>query len=710
MALACAIVVFGWGEYTQYDGERGFFIAITDLVYQGVMVLVMITAVMLLVSSRLTDAMLPAMLLGVLVTACYNSADKFLSPDFIWVAVPAVAAVVFHFILYRKPLRIGRSFWGLCAVTVAVTLGGVGTITQAEYFSGTALFYVFGLGIGMMLFYLLVKSQSIGDSKEGVARAVYAAGMLAVFCIFWIYYRNWDIFLDQGEFLSPQLGNNVSTFLMLAMPFPLFYASRRYVDVFATLLMYVAAVFSGSRAGLVMGTAEFLFLLVIYAIVYQKGIGGWIRRIFYIGITVGFVVGVVYFLPQLARLSGMAVAEDMTRTEVVKYLYDNFVHSGEARVGLLGRMKLDFFSNPVFGVGIGYTGNSDIYNPVKGAMNWYHMWFAQVIGGLGVVGVLAYGYQLVDRVITFFKNRCYIHFTFLMSYMGLFLMSQVNPGEFCPVPYAMLAVTYFLMMEDPARDIVLKKRPAAATLAETATVDEVGTASVDEAEMESASNTETVPEDDAEIVSVDETETASVDDVETALVDDEETAHVDDIETSLVDEEVNDESDTEKQTICMCFDKGVNNMLTKELLSDFMGKICAVYTVNDMAYYGRITDIKDGWLRIEGEHSLRIVNVEMIKEVNLSVDQTMPPDDSLLRSWKMLRFSLDQYKQLYLKARADWVAKKPERDAKRAAKKKAKKASKDAKKADKIAKKTAEKNVKKTDKVTEKASKKSSKK
>ena len=122
-------------------------------------------------------------------------------------------------------------------------------------------------------------------------------------------------------------------------------------------------------------------------------------------------------------------------------------------MSLLERVKVDFKSNPVFGVGIGYTGNSDLYNPVKGAMNWYHMWFAQVIGGLGLVGILAYGYQLVGRIIIFFRSRSLLHFTFLMSYAGLFLMSQVNPGEFCPMPYAALAMTYFALMEKDSRDI-----------------------------------------------------------------------------------------------------------------------------------------------------------------------------------------------------------------------------------------------------------------
>ena len=124
-----------------------------------------------------------------------------------------------------------------------------------------------------------------------------------------------------------------------------------------------------------------------------------------------------------------------------------FVNEGESRLQLLSRVKSDFSTNPVFGVGIGYTGNADIYSPVKGAMNWYHMWTAQIVGGLGVVGILAYGYQLAERIFVFFKNKNLITLTMLLSYGGLFLMSQVNPGEFCPIPYAMLAVTYFILME-----------------------------------------------------------------------------------------------------------------------------------------------------------------------------------------------------------------------------------------------------------------------
>jgi hypothetical protein len=40
-----------------------------------------------------------------------------------------------------------------------------------------------------------------------------------------------------------------------------------------------------------------------------------------------------------------------------------------------------------------------------------------------------------------------------MSYFGLFIMSQVNPGEFCPMPYTALAVTFFIAMEKDDIDL-----------------------------------------------------------------------------------------------------------------------------------------------------------------------------------------------------------------------------------------------------------------
>lgn len=444
-------------------------IILLNIEIAGAVVFVFIISAVLVLSSRLTDAMLPAMLLSVFVTRCYNSADAFLAVA--WAAVPPVFAVIFHFVKYGKPIRVGKSFYGLCAVTVAITLGGLGTIGAADYFYPTSLFYVFGLGVGLVLFYLLVKSQLTSDAPAEILKIMYITGLLACFCVIRFYIERWDVFCEINRFPFLRSGNNLATFLMLAMPFPLYYARKRHVDLVCMVLMYVCTVFTGSRGGIFMGTVEFVLLVFVYVLSIRRKA---VKLALCVLLIVAIVFGAFFVMPRVLELCGAKLSSDddddgFDITELINLIKK--VCSDESRESLLSRMIKDFKSNPVFGVGIGYKGNSDIYNPVKGAMNWYHMWFAQIIGGLGLVGIAAYAYQGVGRLIVFVNNRKAENVIFFLSYVGLFLMSQVNPGEFCPVPYAILAVTYFIMMEEGSRetaDVPFIKFKSKKSLSETA--------------------------------------------------------------------------------------------------------------------------------------------------------------------------------------------------------------------------------------------------
>ena len=425
---ACAVVFYGWE-------------------INGAILFAYIASAALILSSKLTDAMLPAMLLSVFVTKCYNSADTFLA-KWPWM-IPVVLAIIAHFVIYREnyrqSLRAGSTFPALCAVTVAITLGGLGTISKTDYFSGVSLFYMFGLGLGMLLFYLIVRTNLDPDDSRDVARVLYATGILACFCVLNFYHESREIFAESHIFVRFQSQNNLSTFLMLAMPFPMLYASKRYVDLAATPLIYFCIVLTGSRGGLLMGTVEFFLILTIFALRRRSAVA---LRILCGGLALAALGALYAHLPKL--LAFMNVPHDVNDTSLtasLSALREYMFGGNEVRIQLIHRMTEDFRLNPVFGTGIGYTGNVDLYNPVKGAMNWYHVWFAQVIGGLGVIGILAYGYQLCNRVAVFIRNRRSETLVMLLSYVGLFLMSQVNPGEFCPIPYAALAVTYFAIME-----------------------------------------------------------------------------------------------------------------------------------------------------------------------------------------------------------------------------------------------------------------------
>lgn len=438
--LACLVVVF-------------------EIEIYGAALFLLIACCMLVISSRLTDAMLPVMLLAVFVTKLYdllgNKEYMAQVKQIIWVVIPVVASVIFHFIYYRKPFKIGRSFWGLCGISVALILGGVGTIPATDYFSG-ALFYVLGLGVGMMAFYLLVKSQFDEESGVEVVKVMYLVGLFACFCVTMFYVRGWEEFLKTGEFIYFQSKNNLSTFLMFALPFPVLYAVKNPLHLISTVLMYACIIFTGSRGGLLMGTVELFIILAAYVILYPKNIK---QRIIAISGSVVLAAAVICLIPLIAKLNGVSAESGEAISnigELVDKLKSYFVREDEVRFRILQRTGENFKSNPLFGVGMGYTGNEDIWSSKAGAMNWYHMWFAQVFAGLGIVGILAYGYQLVDRIIIFFKDRNNLNLTLMLSYIGLFLMSQVNPGEFCPAPYAMLGVTFFIIMEGNKDDKFLK--------------------------------------------------------------------------------------------------------------------------------------------------------------------------------------------------------------------------------------------------------------
>ncbi len=80
-------------------------------------------------------------------------------------------------------------------------------------------------------------------------------------------------------------------------------------------------------------------------------------------------------------------------------------------------------------------------------MAWYHMMIPQIIGSMGLVGVAAYLFQFIGRVKLIFRNYCTWSLCLGISYLGILMMSQVNPGEFCPLPFELLTVLLFILQE-----------------------------------------------------------------------------------------------------------------------------------------------------------------------------------------------------------------------------------------------------------------------
>ncbi len=405
----------------------------------GVFFVLLITATLLL-SDDVFATTCPFLLLTVVVSFCHGGQPFEVFIRFLPLALPVIAALIFHFVYYRGHYRIGYSFRGLLAVAVAVTLGGIGCLSPAAYFTPAALYYVVGLGFGMVGLYCILKAQA-GRTRDYDLRgllllSLYCAALAAAFFTF-------DFYLDRLIWMKDDLAiyghlrlisidnrNIFATYILMGLPAPFYFAAKgRGAHLLPAFLFLGALLLTGSRGGLLMGVLLFalcfLYLLrrdvrhrrrnIILLAVLASGAlaaGGWLLKFYFFRFEGGFIQG------------------------------------DEPRVLLLKRALTDFLSHPIFGVGLAYTGNADIYDPKHFAMNWYHMMIPQVVAGLGLVGTAAYGYQLFGRARLFFKNRDALSRALGLSYIGLLLMSQVNPGEFCPMPYTFMGMLIFLFLEE----------------------------------------------------------------------------------------------------------------------------------------------------------------------------------------------------------------------------------------------------------------------
>ncbi len=368
----------------------------------------------------------PFMMISIISIKCYDSFNLFVK--FWWLAIPFVSAVLFHFIVYRKKLQFGKLTLPYAIIAFVITLGGVGSISAADYFNAASLYHSFGLGFGMLIMYVLL-SSNLQTSKDyslrmRISYTMMAAGILCSFMVFFQYFMYRDIVFSEFRIIYMQWRNNVSTILMLVMPFAFYVSKKKYPYFFLGLLEYAALLLSGSRGGAMFGTIEVALCLIVLIYTDKKNRQKNLAVIvFCTVIACTFARNIVeFFMPTLER----------------------FLAGDSVRSNLIQRALSDFKSNVIFGTGLGYSGNSDVYEGKSMAINWYHSSPFQIIGSFGLMGIFGFVYQFIARCKLLSKNVTYFNITLFIAFIGLSMMSTVNPGEFCPLPYGFL-ITYFFV-------------------------------------------------------------------------------------------------------------------------------------------------------------------------------------------------------------------------------------------------------------------------
>ncbi len=455
LALIGACLINAYSKVEEHGGAVTYH---NRLIFTGIILFVCLLTLQLLFCRHLCSTVLPFFLTVTLPLKCYNSFDEFikLAP----LAIPFVIALLLRlFVLYRAPFAPTRVFWSCVPVAVAVTLGGLGTLPIRDYFE--VIYYVFGLGGGMLLLCYVFTTQYQTDPQSPdydmasvYERAMCFTAILAIFMVFHHYYGLLRPLREQYDWLTIlkdhytldyfiQWRNNICTIMMITMPFLFSRAHKHIVYLPIAILSAIAIVLSNSRGGIIFGTIECLVCLIVFVINERR----LYKRILVLSaMAIGIGIAIFFHAQLLPYIK-----------ELFSRLFDTLSSDKiqqETRYSLISRAGKDFMTNPIFGSGLGYKGNIDIYNPVKGSLYFYHSAPLQIVGSLGILGILAYGYQFYaqGRILLTAKNRfaCSV----ALSILFLWGMSIVNPGVFAPVPFAMSIPLSLTVVEKTTKDQV----------------------------------------------------------------------------------------------------------------------------------------------------------------------------------------------------------------------------------------------------------------
>ena len=358
--------------------------------------------------------------------AIRTSGESLVLLDHLWLIVPLLATLFLHFYIHGKRPQKGKMLWAQIAISAALILGGLFTISAKEYFKADALYYVLVLGIGMIIFYLWfhndICENPYFDNREKLMECLW---FLGVFCAYSILDQALRLFLFSGTPIGTYVwSNDICELMLFCIPAAFYYARKNYFQVFVGLFFYGVMAFTASISAIVSGGA-LVVLCCIYLAVYRKD-----TRLFTL---------VLLSLVCLVALAVFAVA--VYKSGSFSAL---FAAEENGRTALIAEAWRNFLSAPLFGVGIGAVG--EVHSTFM-TINWTHNFIFQILGSMGVVGALAYGYQLLVRARLLFSKRDPFRMACALSYFGLFAISMFQPGEFCPMPYATMAVLIFTVVE-----------------------------------------------------------------------------------------------------------------------------------------------------------------------------------------------------------------------------------------------------------------------
>lgn len=343
----------------------------------------------------------------------------FMWPTFIPLGIAVVIFLVRNTSRARRP---GSMTVPQIAVSLALLLGGAGTVSAADYLK--ALPNTLFLGVGVLAVYLLVYCYAGRDDRRDVG--LYFSKMLmwlgfAVLAEIAVWYIRADLPPAQWGTVARDFGwgieNNAATILSLSAPM-CFYLAVRYrtggIYVLCGLAQYVGIVLTYSRGGILMAavTAPVCLVLAMVKALDKKR------------------MGICYAVIAAVIVLCVAVCYDELKAAVDSLFDQGFGPS--SRDILYAEAWQLFLSRPFLGVGLGYYGDNFAINTMQ--FYWFHSTLFQVLANMGVVGLAAYAFYYIARFRTIRRLRNPFNLFTLVAWLGFEGYSMMDTGTFVPFP------------------------------------------------------------------------------------------------------------------------------------------------------------------------------------------------------------------------------------------------------------------------------------
>lgn len=352
-----------------------------------------------------------------------------------YVAIPIILGIIGRIFVFRpKKFPLGEFFIPTLAVSIAITLGGLFYLSFRQYFSMPAIYYVLGLGFGLLLINCLLEANieknidhTVFLSKMMVGLGIMGMGMVYVTYIKKFQYLTTDFFTFSTNF---QWANNLSNNLLISMPFTFYLAVKQKHSLLYFILgvlQYAAIVMGLSRGGILFGTIAFPIAVIATIVVSKEN-----RKKFSITLFIFAALALAVVILLLPTIKGF-----LTNLEI---------YNSEARVLLYALAWKNFLKYPIFGTGLAYNPNI-YYFPQSMCIYWYHSTLFQILGSLGLVGIIAYGIQAFYRGRALLKVKSRFNLFVFIAIIGFAGYSMVNVGYFIPLPNMATLIMIFIIVD-----------------------------------------------------------------------------------------------------------------------------------------------------------------------------------------------------------------------------------------------------------------------